>query len=82
MNANRKEARNFLKTATRAEYTKAVYEAKLTPEQEDVLGRHILKDETLVQISFALHCTVARVKAQLTASYNSIYKVIIKGTPK
>jgi phosphoserine phosphatase len=76
MKYNRKAARTFLKRAIRTEYNSAVYEAKLTPEQEEILNRHIIKDETLVKISLALHCPVSHIKEQLSNSYDSIYKTM------
>lgn len=79
MNPDCKAARSFLKCATRSEYNAIVYEAKLTPEQEEILNRHILKAETIVKISLDLHCSVANVKARLHEAYIIISKAIQGG---
>lgn len=71
-----KAARSYLKEATRSEYNEIVYEAKLTPEQEEILLRHILNAETLVKISLGLHCSIANVKKQLHEAYMKISKVM------
>ena len=76
MNPDCKAARAFLKCATRSEYNKIVYEAKLTPEQEEILNRHILKDETIVKISLELHCSTTNIKNRLHEAYNIIRKVM------
>ena len=80
MNPDCKAARLYLKRATRSEYNALVYEAKLTPEQEEILNRHILKAETIVKISLELHCNVAKIKAQLHEAYSIISKVIMGGS--
>ena len=77
MNPDCKAARAYLKCATRSEYNAIVYEAKLTPEQEEILNRHILKDETIVKISLELHCSTTNIKSRLHEAYNIIHKAIM-----
>ena len=80
MNPDCKAARAFLKCATRSEYNALVYEAKLTPEQEEILNRHILKAETIVKISLDLHCSANFVKTRLHEAYNIIRKAMTGGS--
>lgn len=76
MNPDCKAARSFLKRATRSEYNAAVYEAKLTPEQEEILNRHIIFEESIVQMATALHCNTAHIKTRLHEAYTTIHKVV------
>lgn len=76
MNPDCKSARLRLKQSTRSEYNALVYEAQLTPEQEDILNRHILHSETIVKISGALHCSEFNIKQALQKSYIKVGKVI------
>lgn len=80
MNPDCKAARLHLKGATRSEYNALVYEAKLTPEQEEILNRHILKAETIVKISLDLHCSTTNIKNRLHEAYNIIGKVMMGGS--
>jgi DNA-binding NarL/FixJ family response regulator len=75
MNPECKAARLRLKQSTRSEYNALVYEAKLTPEQEEILNRHILRSETIVKIADALHCSEFHVKKSLQKSYIKVSKV-------
>jgi len=75
MNPECKSARLRLKQSTRSEYNALVYEAKLTPEQEEILNRHILRSETIVKIADALHCSEFHVKKSLQKSYIKVSKV-------
>ena len=76
MNPDCKAARLRLKQSTRSEYNALVYEAKLTPEQEEILNRHILRSETIVKIADVLHCSEFNVKRSLQKSYVKVSKVI------
>ena len=76
MNEFSKAARQYIKAATRSEYNSIVYEAKLTPEQEDILNRHIIHSETIVKIADVLHCSEFHVKESLKKTYLRISKVI------
>ncbi len=76
MNPDCKAARLRLKQSTRSEYNALVYEAQLTPEQEDILNRHILHSETIVKIADVLHCSEFNVKRSLQKSYVKVSKVI------
>jgi DNA-binding NarL/FixJ family response regulator len=75
MNPECKAARLQLKQSTRSEYNALVYEAQLTPEQEEILNRHILRSETIVKIADALHCSEFHVKKSLQKSYIKVGKV-------
>ena len=66
MNPASKAARQYMKSATLAEYNKTVKNAKLTPAQEEVLRRHILLGESIVKISFELHISERAVKQNLS----------------
>lgn len=76
MDEDCKIARARIKRATRSEYNAVVYEAKLTPMQEEVLRRHILQAETITAISFALYCSERKVKAQLKEAYKAVYQAL------
>lgn len=76
MDESSKAARKHIKAATRSEYNSIVYEAKLTPEQEEILNRHILRSETIVKIADVMHCSEFHVKESLRKIYIRISKVI------
>jgi len=76
MNDNCKKARTFIKHTTRTQYNNTVYEAKLTPEQKEILDMHILEARSVVNIAMKLHCTTTHVTEKLRDTYNSIYSVM------
>ena len=76
MNENCKKARTFIKEATKTQYENTVYEAKLTPEQREILDLHILKARSIASIAMKLHCTTTHVTDKLRSTYKSIYSVI------
>jgi len=69
MNIYSKAARRYLKECTRNEFEKAVYNAKPTPFQEEVIRMHILYDKSIVAISLELHCSEATCKRALQVVY-------------
>ena len=56
MKESRKAARAKLKAASRSEYDKLIYEAKLTPRQEEIINLHILKDWSICKIALYFSC--------------------------
>ena len=69
MNIYSKAARRYLKECTRNEFERALYNAKLTPFQEEVIRAHILDDKSIVAISLELHCSEATIKRALQSVY-------------
>ena len=76
VNDNCKKARTFIKETTRTQYENTVYEAKLTPEQKEILDLHILEARSIVSIAMKLHCTTTHVTEKLRSTYKSIYSVM------
>ena len=72
MKPSRKAARARLKAATRAEYERLIYEAKLTPRQEEIINLHILRDYSICKIALTLPCCQSLVRKELTRSYEKI----------
>lgn len=69
MNIYSKAARRYLKECNRDEFERAIYNAKLTPFQEQVIRLHILNDKSVVAISLELHCSEATIKRALQSVY-------------
>ena len=69
MNIYSKAARRYLKECTRDEFERAIYNAKLTPFQEEVIRMHILYDKSIVAISLELHCSEPTIKRALQRVY-------------
>lgn len=77
MNKNSKYARKFLKECTREEFEKAIYDANLTPTQEDIIRLHILKDKSVIAISMKLNLSERSVKKALSIAYLKISKCVL-----
>lgn len=69
MNKYSKAGRRYLKESTRGEFETAIYNAKLTPFQEQVVRLHILNDKSVVAIAMELNCSEATVKRALQIVY-------------
>jgi DNA-directed RNA polymerase specialized sigma24 family protein len=69
MNIYSKAARRYLKECTREEFELAIYNAKLTPFQEEVIRMHILYDKSVVAIAMELNCSEATIKRALQVVY-------------
>lgn len=76
MNIYTKEARKYLKEATRNEFEKLIYNAKLTPTEEDIIRRHILQDKSVVAISLELNISERSVKKLLSSIYLKVSKCV------
>lgn len=76
MNSACKIARNHLKNSTRSEFEALVSEAKLTPTQEEILRRYILRGEAIYKISTRIHISERQVSLSLHTSYKSVYAVM------
>lgn len=72
MDAQCKAARLALRTATRTDYNAIVHEAKLTPFQEELLRRHILRDESICKIAIETHCSERKVRRLIHKAYLSV----------
>lgn len=55
MEKNRKKARAWLKSSTLTEYKTITTEAKLTPKQQDILDKTILKDYSQQKLAMEYH---------------------------
>lgn len=71
-----KIARSRLKNSTRSEFEALISEAKLTPTQEEILRRYILRGETIYKISTSIHISERQVSLSLHTSYKSAYAVM------
>lgn len=69
---SRKAARARLKAATRAEYERLIYAAKLTPRQEEIINLHILRDCSVCKIALRLSCCQSLVRKELAGAYEKI----------
>lgn len=78
MNPKCKMARHWLKASTKSEYIAMVDEAKLTPTQEEILCRHILKDNTVTKISISMNISERQVSLALCSSYKKIAEILQK----
>ena len=76
MNIYTKQARQYLKLANREEFENAIYNANLTPTQEEIVRLHIEKDKTIVAISMKLCIAERSVKKELAISYLKVAKCI------
>lgn len=72
MKAERKAARQRLKDSTRAEYERLIYSAKLTPNQENAVNLHILRDWSICKIALHLSCCESLVRRHLAQAYDKI----------
>ena len=72
MKPSRKAARQRLKQATRADYERLIYSAKLTPRQEKIINLHILRDYSVCKIALSLSCCQSLVRKELTNAYEKI----------
>ena len=72
MDAKHRLVRARLKCASRAEYERIVHEAKITPEQEEILRRHIVRGEPVFKIAAALHYCDGTIKKKLRIAYAAI----------
>lgn len=72
MTPKRKLARQRLKDSTRTEYENLIYEAKLTPNQEEIINLHILRDYSICKIALSLSCSESAVRKALSAVYEKV----------
>ena len=76
MKEQRWKAREFLKNASRKEYEAAVFEAHLTPMQEEVLHCCITMGMTVCKAAMVLHCSEATIKKLIGTAYDKISQVL------
>lgn len=76
MNPFCKIVRSKLKLATLSEFEAFIREAKLTPTQEDILKRHIIKSESICKISLNMHISERQVSAKLRNAYLNVHKAM------
>ena len=82
MDAACMKARQWLKASTRSDYNATVDEAKLTPTQEEVLQKHIIKDWTITKISMNMNISERQVSLSLRYSYEKIAEILQKNGRK
>lgn len=78
MEKNRKKARAWLKSSTLTEYKTIATEAKLTPKQQDILNKTILKDYSQQKLAMEYHEDVSCIKRALRQIYDKVYLVLFK----
>ena len=72
MEKNRKKARAWLKSSTLTEYKTITTEAKLTPKQQDILNKTILKDYSQQKLAMEYHEDVSCIKRALRQIYDKV----------
>ena len=77
MNIYTKQTRQYLKICNREEFEKAIYNANLTPTQEDIIRLHILKDKSVIAISMELNLSERSVKRTLSIAYFKISRCVL-----
>ena len=75
MNQKSKEVRQRLKMSTRAEFEKLVYDAMLTPTQEEVLRLHIAKGIDISRIAERLQYSDCGIRKILYTAYEKVAKL-------
>ncbi len=75
MNQSSKNARIKLRKATRAEFERLVYEAMLTPVQEQIVRLHIAQGISVAYIAMRLSMSDACVRKHLVEVYEKVAKV-------
>jgi DNA-binding NarL/FixJ family response regulator len=75
MNQKSKEVRLRLKMSTRAEFEKLVYDAMLTPTQEEVLRLHIAGGVSVPIIAMRLSISETCVRNYLSEAYEKAAKI-------
>lgn len=75
MNQSSKNVRFKLRKATRVEFERLVYEAMLTPLQEQIIRLHIAQGISVAYIAMRLSMSDACVRKHLTEAYEKVAKV-------
>lgn len=75
MNQLTKNARTRLKKSTRKEFETLVYEAMLTPAQEEVLRLHIANGVSVPIIAMRLSISETCVRNYLSEAYEKVAKI-------
>jgi DNA-binding CsgD family transcriptional regulator len=75
MNIKTREIRKKLKTCSRAEYERLIYESKLTPIQTSALKYHIVEGHTLIETADILKVSERTVSKVVNAAYSQIIKI-------
>lgn len=78
MNKYSKSARKFLKECTREEFEEAIYNAKLTPLQEEIIREHILLDKTVCAIALAKNISESCIKKNLQCTYMKLTRCFMQ----
>ena len=75
MNQDSKRARNRLKSATRQEFDKLIYDAMLTPLQEKIIRLHICNDLSINVISERFGYSYSGIHKMINRIYNKVAKL-------
>lgn len=75
MNQKSKEVRLRLKMSTRAEFERLVYDAMLTPTQEEVLRLHIAKGIEIPRIAERMQYSDCGIRKILYTAYEKVAKL-------
>ncbi len=72
---SRKSARQFLKSATRAELDSLIHDANLTPTQAKILRLHFSQEFSICKIALKLNCCESYVRKRLAEIYDKVAKL-------
>lgn len=75
MNQQSKDARTRLRKATRTEFERMVYEAMLTPTQDNIVRLHIAQGVTVGCIAMRMNMSEACIRKHLCEAYEKVAKV-------
>ena len=75
MKAERKSARQILKSATRAEFKRLIFQANLTPSQVNILNLHFRQELSICSIAEILSCAESTIRIKLANAYDKLAKV-------
>jgi predicted DNA-binding protein YlxM (UPF0122 family) len=72
MDNARKAARLMLINSTRTQYQKIIYQAKLTPTQENIINLYILQDLPICTIADKLNMSEGGIRKNIAKVYDRI----------
>lgn len=70
------EMTRYLKSCPRSLFENLLYEAKLTPRQEEILRYRFLKNKKCYQIAMDMYLSEETVKDDIKKSYKNIQNVL------
>lgn len=75
MKLSRKDARQLLKSATRAEFDSLIHDANLTPSQIKIVNLHFAQELSICNIADILHCSESGIRNKLAFIYDKLAKL-------